>query len=88
MILCVQETNPEKIEEKARMIYEDFVSILSPREVSICPAFPLFNYSNSSVISIYTVKKVSDFPVPSRNVTNQGLPGRENLIIPGQGEFG
>ncbi len=33
--LCVQETNPEKIEEKARMIYEDFVSILSPREVSV-----------------------------------------------------
>ena len=28
-----KETNPEKIEEKARMIYEDYVSILSPREV-------------------------------------------------------
>jgi hypothetical protein len=25
----------------------------------------------------YTVKKVSDFPVPSRDVTNQTLPGRE-----------
>jgi hypothetical protein len=29
-------------------------------------------------------KKVIDFPVPSR----ENLPGRENLIIPGQGEFG
>jgi hypothetical protein len=25
----------------------------------------------------YTVKKVSDFPVPRRNVTNQTFPGRE-----------
>ncbi|KAF7261695.1 hypothetical protein EG68_01014 [Paragonimus skrjabini miyazakii] len=30
-----QETNPELVEEKARMIYEDFISILSPREVSL-----------------------------------------------------
>ena len=29
-----KENNPEKVEEKARMIYEDYVSILSPREVS------------------------------------------------------
>lgn len=28
-----QETNPELVEEKARLIYEDFISILSPREV-------------------------------------------------------
>ncbi len=27
----------------------------------------------------YTVKKVIDFAVPSRNVTNQTLPGRELL---------
>lgn len=30
-----QERNPERIEEKARNIYEDYVSILSPREVSL-----------------------------------------------------
>jgi hypothetical protein len=35
----------------------------------------------------YTVEKVNDFPVPSRDVTNQALTGREYLIIPGQGEF-
>jgi hypothetical protein len=29
---------------------------------------------------IYTVKKVSHFPVPSRDVTDQTLPGREKLI--------
>jgi hypothetical protein len=28
-----REKNPEKIEEKARIIYEDFISILSPKEV-------------------------------------------------------
>ncbi len=38
----------------------------------------------------YTVKKVSDFPVPSRDVAKQTLPGREYciLIIPDQWEFG
>jgi hypothetical protein len=30
----------------------------------------------------YTVKKVSDFPVPSRNVTNQPLLAGNNLVIP------
>ena len=29
-----KERSPEMIEEKARIIYEDYVSILSPREVS------------------------------------------------------
>lgn len=29
-----QETNAEAIEEKARYIYEDYISILSPKEVS------------------------------------------------------
>lgn len=28
------ENNPERIEEKARFIYEDYISILSPKEVS------------------------------------------------------
>lgn len=28
-----RESNHEKIEEKARIIYEDFISILSPKEV-------------------------------------------------------
>ncbi|CAJ0576105.1 unnamed protein product, partial [Mesorhabditis spiculigera] len=30
-----RERNAEKVEEKARIIYEDFVSILSPKEVSL-----------------------------------------------------
>jgi len=30
-----RERNSEKIEEKARIIYEDFISILSPKEVSL-----------------------------------------------------
>lgn len=28
-----RECNPEHIEEKARLIYEDYISILSPKEV-------------------------------------------------------
>ncbi len=42
------------------------------------------NASNSNDINLkqchiggYTVKKVSDFPIPSRDVTNQTLPGKE-----------
>ena len=34
------EQNPETVEEKARLIYEDYISILSPREVSICKLLP------------------------------------------------
>jgi hypothetical protein len=34
--------------------------------------------------SSYTVKKISDFPVPSWDVTKQTLPGRECF----KGEFG
>ena len=30
------EDNPELVEEKARLIYEDYISILSPKEVRIC----------------------------------------------------
>lgn len=30
-----KETSPEAIEEKARIIYEDYISILSPKEVKI-----------------------------------------------------
>jgi hypothetical protein len=35
----------------------------------------------------YTVIKVSDFSVPRRGVTNQTLPGREQLFLC-RGEFG
>ncbi len=38
------------------------------------------NQCGSKRIQIqYTVKKISDFPIPSRVVTNQTLPGREKL---------
>lgn len=30
-----KEANPELVEEKARLIYEDYISILSPKEVCI-----------------------------------------------------
>ncbi len=31
-------------------------------------------------LQLHAVKKVSNFPVPSRNVTNQTLLGQENII--------
>lgn len=39
------EQNPDIIEEKARLIYEDYISILSPKEVKIeiKKNFPLLN---------------------------------------------
>lgn len=37
-----KETNPEAIEEKARFIYEDYISILSPKEVSWSISFKDF----------------------------------------------
>lgn len=31
-----RETDPDAVEEKARFIYEDYISILSPKEVLLC----------------------------------------------------
>ncbi len=43
---------------------------------------------NTNFLCIYTVKKVSDFPVPAgMSLTKRSL-ARNNLIIPAQGEFG
>lgn len=41
------ETNAEKIEEKARFIYEDYISILSPKEVSAPVILNYFPAPNS-----------------------------------------
>ncbi len=35
----------------------------------------------------HTLTKVSNFPVPSWNVTNQTLPGREKLTQDGDGKI-
>ena len=37
-----KESNPELVEEKARLIYEDYISILSPKEVSYCFSMELW----------------------------------------------
>lgn len=34
-----KDSNPELVEEKARLIYEDYISILSPKEASILLTF-------------------------------------------------
>lgn len=44
-----KETNAEAIEEKARFIYEDYISILSPKEVSL--NFQYYHYTEN--ITIY-----------------------------------
>jgi hypothetical protein len=44
-----------------------------------------------AVTLLHCKKKVSGFPVPSRDVTYQTLPGRVIIKLlqgPGQGEFG
>jgi hypothetical protein len=49
-------------------------------------SYPKHNFA------LHTVKKVHEFPVSSRDVTNQTPPGQEkfsyDVIIPAQGEFG
>jgi hypothetical protein len=42
------------------------------------PALPLAQFF---FFYLYTIKKVSDFTVPSRDVTNQTLPGRRDVKI-------
>jgi len=46
-----KESNPDVIEEKARFIYEDYISILSPKEVS-----NHFNFS--SFLVVFSKKKM------------------------------
>jgi hypothetical protein len=45
------------------------------------------NKERGGRVAEYSVEKVSDFPVPSRDVTIQILTGGNNLINPGRGEF-
>ena len=42
-----KERNPESVEEKARIIYEEYVSILSPREVIL------------KLLDFYEMKKIT-----------------------------
>jgi hypothetical protein len=46
------------------------------------------NFSAKTADEKYTVKKVIDFPVPSRDVTTKLSLAGNNLVIPGQREFG
>lgn len=41
-----QETNKSVVEEKARVVYEDYISILSPKEVQhLCSVFYIVDVS-------------------------------------------
>jgi hypothetical protein len=51
------------------------------------PTYDLYDFLPMPCLALYTVKKVSSFPVPSRDVINQTLPVGNIIIIPGQGEF-
>ncbi len=48
-----KESNPDVIEEKARLIYEDYISILSPKEVilSFFSFLSPFNYTSFPINS-------------------------------------
>lgn len=43
------QTDEQQIEEKARLIYEDYISILSPREVYSLTAVVFFWRFNSTI---------------------------------------
>ncbi|XP_036403036.1 regulator of G-protein signaling 17 isoform X2 [Megalops cyprinoides] len=67
-----KETNPTAIEEKARIIYEDYVSILSPKEVSLDSrvreginqslAEPSSGMYEEAQLQIYTLMHRDSFP--------------------------
>jgi hypothetical protein len=54
------------------------------------PLADLLTISSHVTIKTTLSPQISDFPVPSRdvNVTNKLSLAKNNLIIPGQGEFG
>ncbi|XP_053964769.1 regulator of G-protein signaling 17 [Anastrepha ludens] len=67
-----KESSPEAIEEKARLIYEDYISILSPREVSLDSRVreivnrnmvePTPNTFDEAQIQIYTLMHRDSYP--------------------------
>ena len=63
-----QETNAEAIEEKARYIYEDYISILSPKEV-MCFSFIVECCIN--VVSVFFIKVSLDSRV--REIVNRNM---------------
>lgn len=66
------ERNPERIEEKARYIYEDYISILSPKEVSLDSRVreivnrnmvaPTPNTFDEAQLQIYTLMHRDSYP--------------------------
>lgn len=67
-----RERNTEKIEEKARIVYEDFISILSPKEVSLDARVreivnnnmvrPTANAFDEAQSQIYTLMQRDSYP--------------------------
>ncbi|XP_023933587.1 regulator of G-protein signaling 20 isoform X2 [Lingula anatina] len=67
-----KESNPELIEEKARLIYEDYISILSPKEVSLDARVreivnrnmvdPTPNTFDEAQLQIYTLMHRDSYP--------------------------
>lgn len=52
-----KETSPEAIEEKARIIYEDYISILSPKEVNYLLCFNLFKLRENAICFLNLFKR-------------------------------
>ena len=47
------EQNPDIIEEKARSIYEDYISILSPKEVGFSSSSPIDRHNDVLFLSSF-----------------------------------
>ena len=59
------ENNPELVEEKARLIYEDYISILSPKEVGPSTATPIYTHMHPRAYSLTRTPRVTVCPLVS-----------------------
>ncbi len=56
-----------------------FSTVIRSKKLSLHPEFTWRATVALNCLTKYTVKIFNDFPVPSRDVTNQTLPGQEQL---------
>ncbi|XP_031634556.1 regulator of G-protein signaling 17 isoform X2 [Contarinia nasturtii] len=87
------ETSTEKIEEKARLIYENYISILSPKEVSLDSRVrevvnrnmvdPTPNTFDEAQIQIYTLMHRDSYPRFVNSTIYKGIAQFESLSASG-----
>lgn len=66
-----KDNNPEVVEEKARLIYEDYISILSPKEVQQ-PALTSYYISPSSYYYYLAINCINSIITETRHIIYAG----------------